>query len=177
MADCVCVEGFYRFDSHSATCALCPTGAKCPNDGTEITTLEIINGFWRTSNATKDLHKCPNDALCAGNGAPGTACAPGLNASVAYCAQCDNFPNDYLDLSSGECHSCADSRELAGYLALGAVGLALLTCLAYCRGWHQTPRATVLSHRTRLASARASLTSKLKLGLSFYQVVAVLEPV
>jgi len=134
---------------------------------TTIETLIGDSGFWRHSLSTKEFYKCKNKALCLG-----TSCAEGYDGVL--CEVCVD-KNKYFDYLDGKCADCPYFSRLAivaGILAGSAVVIFLVNAVRqsfpdfdYCLG------------KFSYLFTRISLQAKLKVTISFYQIVTTLKPI
>eukprot|EP00966_Prymnesium_polylepis_P025272 582985-Prymnesium_polylepis.1 len=183
VADCGCVSGFYRSGPESAVCHPCPSGARCDRD-TQTPTLLLKPGYWRVPasaggclNVSADVRQCPVSKTCRGTLDASGPCFPGVDPRVPYCSHCVHR-DEYLDIGSGDCTSCAGPR--IALLAYGVtsvlLGLCTLLFAHYAPAvWQQ--RLTQGVSYARSTALRASLSAKLKQALTYYQVVAHLHTV
>lgn len=186
MADCRCVNGYYRRNTSSDDCRIFPPGAANSSVYAEapdtIENIRLKSGHWRAANTTDDVRSCPKKKTCTGDvgRALGDYCntnSTGIDPAVPYCTHCLQHPEYYLDLGSGTCKPCAGSRyALLGYmLAICAVcfSMLLLRCVARMH-WQ---RLVAYYQYGKVVVRRLSPTAKFKTAQSFYQIVTHLHGV
>ena len=150
------------------------------SSGGNITTLNLAPGWWRLSVWTTDVRKCTGDARY-------SACLGGTLPANASCANHQRGPlcrvcrsGHYLQ--QGLCHPCPDlssriaTRGIPILLGVTIVGASVFVLLQFRE---RLPRA-LLPLSTALRGvvhsiAALGLQPKLKVVVSFYQVVSVLD--
>ena len=194
----LCSVGFYLYNIRlqpekdgTDACLPCPAGAIC-EEGSTIETIRLLSGWWRLSSRTTDLRKChggsdSNDTSvdeargCLGGGTVG-ACVD-QNQTGPECRVC-SLTNEYYD-GDGRCLRCPDlgSRVLRalGWVLGAALLLTLLSvplvsirrvpsvCLPAANAYRGFVRGMM-----RFAKS-IDLQPKLKVVISFYQVVIILD--
>ena len=178
-------------------CAPCPRHATCSSPGTTLASLGVPSGYWRASNLTAVLYRCDSaSGAClgsegnptssrrldaAGDGAtaaePPSYCKPGHTGPLCeLCIEEEHYLND------GECKVCPAVRwRVIIGLVVGASlgGIALLAvaygAVRYARQQERSGRPGCMNRmRTwAFAVARAGIVVKLKVAISFYQVMSV----
>ena len=190
-----CGDGFYLAAdpvpksalSHNPSkyCKECPSNAICISN-TSIQTLSINPGFWRDSNKTSKLYRCPDTNLCEGSAASNLYkcsintemcevsavfgespyCKSGFKGPL--CQSCENA-NEYFRDSRDTCERCPPVSTFILTLILVItliIGIAFLVRIAV---------RSMPMIGTRISSF--NLRAKLKIIISFYQVVSSLEVV
>ena len=91
--DCSCPAQTYRSPIHNTSyrappntslafeCRPSPAGVDSSSNGTQLETLQLLNGYWRISRSSSDMRRCPdaergNASACLGGS--GEPCAEGL---------------------------------------------------------------------------------------------------
>jgi len=149
-------------------CLPCPDNAIC-NRNTTIETIEGIAGFWRDSNQTEEFYKCSNiTEICLG----GTSCAKGY--SGVLCEVCKD-KNEYFNSSEGECTECPQFARL-GYFGI-AVGVFCILFFIAKNNMHRYARIRCFFARAYCISTIIGLQAKIKILVSFYQVVVTIQPI
>ena len=181
VAECVCMDTYYRTNTSNDVCIPCPVGAVCEG-GAELATLRLLPGYWRTPlTPTNDIRKCPNNATCTGGGSNVSYCSPGVDPAVPYCSRCRDYPNSHLDLGPPpSCVKCKSawvsmSSAVGGLLVVAASGLlAWRTGSTRVRSTVQARvgRGVVLGKRVK-----RYIVAKIKQALGFYQIVTHLHEV
>ena len=111
--NCTCTRGYYLLLSQGGestlegSCVPCPAGTDCYEDGTELATLNLKEGYWRTSERSKEILSCPIEE----------ACSPhiGKNGSFSPCAENHQGPLctlcvDGFARSGDSCVICSGSE-------------------------------------------------------------------
>ncbi len=175
---CKCAATLH-YDDATGGCEPCPQGAACDDIGTEVATLNVRRGFWRPGNASADISQCPQRGLCAGGLASvarydrfdDSTCARGRGLSGAFCLLCMHKESAFFDVTWQRCRECRDVS--ISWLLLFVV--LILLAIPFGCVW-ASPRARGVAQLVRRAAARASLQVKLRITISFYQIVAKLGP-
>ncbi|KAL1524680.1 hypothetical protein AB1Y20_019566 [Prymnesium parvum] len=182
----VCAAGRYLptgLTVSSDSCKACPDFATCPLNST-LETLHTQAGYWRLSPLTSRIYKCnlhdselpnDNDTACVG-GAPG-ACARGHAGPLCKICLEDNY---YFKDSS--CVECPDAGTGFGVLAFILATIFSIPGLLYCLHEQTNPKYVRVSaplrklvHEAKSYMKDVGLVPKLKLFLTFVQVLATLE--
>jgi hypothetical protein len=185
IADCHCTNGYFRFNKSLGGCHLFPPGAANESYYTTppdtLDRIRVKPGYWRLSLLSSDIRPCPVliGQPCRGDLLPsqlGDYCATkvtGISPMAPYCSYCMHHPAEYLDPVNVVCRSCAASR-ITGVVTLACVlVIAILTWYIF-RVSHRLVR---LAHTLRVASKRASVVARLKMAMTFYQIVTNLDGV
>ena len=167
------------------TCHSCISGTACTEPATTLASLPLQAGFWRVSTSSLDVRRCPAAATAVQNGSSGLSsgchggaanpCKPSLARGAweesPFCLVCNVTDGSrYYDDATATCLECgghelgATARAAAALLAAAAV----LACLAAAL---RRVRRAVRLWRHVLRPLQRRLAVKLKLLLSFYQVV------
>ena len=167
------------------TCHSCISGTACTEPATTLASLPLQAGFWRVSTSSLDVRRCPAAATAVQNGSSGLSsgchggaanpCKPSLARGAweesPFCLVCNVTDGSrYYDDATSTCLECgghelgATARAAAALLAAAAV----LACLAAAL---RRVRRAVRLWRHVLRPLQRRLAVKLKLLLSFYQVV------
>lgn len=186
--ECQCLIGY--FDTMAGTnseplCKPCPRGMVCTN-GTRLSTLAVQPSWWRPAANFADAGRCLVHAACTGGEltSPSSTCGSGL--AGPYCAQCEEL-GSYFDEAAAQCRVCAGggSWAVVALLLITIAALALsprfrhnLATLRVCADasgkfkclpWWQKQGAQF--RRVLAALRHADWPIKLKIGVSFYQVI------
>lgn len=149
--DCICEGGYFmdQVDGENM-CVPCLDGATCYL-GSDISTLQVDSGKWRSSQQSKYIIDCPVSAACKGGSIPSSAgnasalCAEGYTGIL--CGVCeDGYKID--PLGNGMCEKCdedgSDSMSKVGMWVVFSLAIAVLFV---GREWMHAPP---------IAAARAS---------------------
>ena len=174
---CMCDTNFYLDPLVSnGTCTPCPTGTQCDNPGTTLSSLPVIDAYWKPSNMSVIAKPCPFRSTCSSGSTPtkrynvsSTAtCTPGKGVAGVYCMLCAK-PGHYFDQGKEACNSCADESGRV-LLFIGGI-LLLIVALGFIARYHVLARAglSVVWHTIVVAAHRVSLRTKVKISISYYQ--------
>ena len=177
---CVCIEQYYR-RSVDAPCAPCPPHASCNGLNHTSATLVALPGHWRPGRHSNDIRKCPYADVCAGGVATAmrydrhdsSTCTPDRGVTGAFCQLCATPHTHYFDAHNARCLGCDEvaSHVPALLLATAIVLTALSLCSLYRARHGRLGSSTSLVRRLDVYAARLSFRPKLRIALSFYQVV------
>ena len=186
---CVC-DSTYYFDHYgnnsNGTCMPCPTGSgPCPA-GTTLETLPVKDRYWRASYLSNVSKPCPHRSTCANGSMPNArydravdaTCTPGRGLTGVYCLLCAES-DAYFDanLTLEACRPCSDeAAQLLAFLGIAAFVLIALALAARARLLSRMGFA-VEWHRLTIAARQISLQTKVKITISFYQIVTQLDRV
>ena len=179
------------FKSPTEYCWTCPSDAVCPV-GTTLETLVLPPGHWRASPNSTILYPCRNfgggdssgEVRCAGGALAGTNgdgyCAPEFTGPE--CQLCAD-ENQYL-VNGDNCVDCpARGRKFLGPLLLWlgfCVAVGVAAYLYKKQSWRERryigPPLRLTDRMVALHSL-LGMQAKLKLLLSFYQVVTVIPSI
>ena len=195
----ICMAGYYLndpaaepddiFQNPTGFCPLCPTDADCSESGTTVETLGVPKGFWRASKRTAKIYPCnltTDRHACSGSeeylGDASGAETPGFGCDEGYmgplCEWCVN-DTQYFDKNKG-CVDCPSARVRFGQLAAiccASAATALLVFLALTRTQVWRRFGARVASRLALIESRVGFQPKLKILVSFYQVVSNLGPI
>ena len=180
---CICSEAYFLFPGHgntsSAECRSCPTGTSCSKAGTTLQSLPVVGGFWKPSYLSVVAKACPYPAACSNGSMPnayydaeaGATCTGGRGVSGVYCLLC-SAPNHYFDTGRARCRPCTDEFTRI-VLFLGAVVVILSGLVLSVRF---ATRRNLLGfgsrwHRVVAAGQQVSLQTKIKICVSYYQII------
>lgn len=165
--ECVCSPGLYMVDESEGRldeenepfvgCAVCPEGTECPNYGTTVETLTVLDEYWRLESGTTHVAECPTPKYCY-TGVNGSHPIMGghtrtddeVNDATGpdectdeetgeycichhtgpYCDVCTGEPGDKFKGLDGYCRSCAETRPASIVAVLIVFFLALFICTA-----------------------------------------------
>ena len=194
VSDCVCAELYYDGGFNSSVgpdCNECPLGSKCDAAGTTIATLELLPGYWRPGLNATELFRCPDasDRSSGCRGGIGDPCKPSLRGP--FCTLC---VDDSLYYDDSECKACDAESLLSSSNVVLVVFLSMLLLsvivivvtnsrsghgsrrrIAQAGGVHgvkrEARRMLRRLHHLQIAASRISLSVKMRLVISFFQVV------
>ncbi|KAL3921676.1 MAG: hypothetical protein SGPRY_004821, partial [Prymnesium sp.] len=183
----LCAAGYYRAHPHlpATECASCSSfnGLSCPLNAT-VERLEALPGWWRLSPHSTKAYKCDEEGgialSCAGGGVGDLSCA--ANHSGPLCSLCV-LPDQFFDSQQGVCLDCPDSRSpTAAIVSIFVLG-PLLAAMLYSillrpveQGMSSVHRLLLhWVHALKQHATRIGLTMKLKVLLTFAQIVATLD--
>ena len=186
---CVCEKGFIA-DSLAATltCLPCPPNALCGGLNTTSANIALELDHWRPSQQTIHPQPCPRRGLCA-NGVNGSTvgttydrfsdatCAPGRGVAGAYCLLCMEPSTHYFSAAANECQPCTDTDTVFGVVTLCAAVVLIIGAVLLTHHWFVQPQLGSMAQRIRTYAARISLRAKLRILISFAQIVSQLESV
>jgi len=180
LAGCICERQFYavvvplRNADNTEQCLPCPPFMTCDAENTTLQTLTVDSRYWRPGSASAVAKLCPSPFTCTGGSMASTVqydpssnatCAPGRGTRGAYCTLCIDPTSHFFDEQASRCKACTALETMA------AVALMLLVATAVSvLYWRRRERLAVFA-------ARVSLRAKLRIIISFYQVVAQLDSV
>lgn len=167
----------------SLACAPCPQHLLCNQLNTTLVKIELVERFWRPGYETTIARPCRYASTCVGglvsnaryNRFDDSACAPGRGLGGAYCLLCTEPTTHYFDEYAHRCIPCETTLGGAITVLVLVPALILLAIAAYTnlRG----PRLTSLVRRLELHATRLTFRPKLRIAVSFVQVVTQLERV
>ncbi|KAL1503142.1 hypothetical protein AB1Y20_011204 [Prymnesium parvum] len=183
----VCAPGYFLepgYTASSASCNPCPKGAVC-GWNTTLATLGVQRGFWRLSPLTSTVYECQgekalnltNATACKGGQSGDDVCAPGHSGPLCQvCLRENQYFND------GFCEECpTPGAELVVIVMLIFVASVFVGTLFFLHA-QQHPKYDRFSvplrklvHYTLTWLKSLGLVPKLKLALSFAQIVAALD--
>ena len=183
MAECVC-GATYLTDplADGVRCADCPLNLQCFEPGTTLPDLVVDAGHWRPGFGTTVARPCPHRAVCANGTSPSAVydrssdatCVAGRGVGGAYCLLCMEPATHYFDAAAERCLPCA---ETAGGAVALLVALALaLAGVTLVRGRLSTQLGSTWRW-WRAHATRVSFRAKLRVVISFTQIVTQLESV
>jgi len=181
----LCAAGRYLAfgqTASAANCILCPPGAFCETN-TTVETLKILHGYWRLTTLTSKISACAKTAsagdppACKGGTAGAATCA--ANHTGPLCEVC---LQDHQYFNDGACRNCPPADN--GIIVAVAVLLSLLLPVGIFifvyqqhspKLWWISVPLRVGMHRAQILMSKFGLVPKVKLLLSFAQVVASLD--
>ncbi|KAL1512046.1 hypothetical protein AB1Y20_005320 [Prymnesium parvum] len=180
----VCAPGRYLRSGYTVStdgCGECPSGAECPWNST-LATLAVKPGYWRLSTLTTRIYACvsagANRTSCAGGTESDSLCAPGHDGPL--CEVC--LDNNY-HFEDGYCKRCPNATIGVVVLTLVCLLLFILSGTLYFvheQTWSDRLAHYSASFRQRVHASRefvvtVGLIPKIKLALTFTQVISALE--
>eukprot|EP00966_Prymnesium_polylepis_P212272 4917133-Prymnesium_polylepis.1 len=165
-------------------CSLCLHGADCAfsDFGPSLAELRVLEGFWRLSPSSPRLYRCQtgeNTSACQGGIAGASICREGHAGPL--CQVC-LASSQYFEAGTGVCEVCPEAGDTVA-IAIG-VTLVLLTCGGLLYFLHEqhaenfdfvgVPLRSCV-HHTRMGLRESGVMAKVKLALTFVQVIAALD--
>ena len=115
MSICGCGHGRYHpvcphqdgyFRTSKEDCRTCPVGAKC-EAFTNVTTIKLDPGYWRTSTSSSNVLRCRYSDLCIGedqcrSGHQGPycrVCAPNYYRPAVLCTRCQTGTSSWVSVA------------------------------------------------------------------------------
>ena len=146
-------------------CLECPANAVCGTNTTIATMKANTPNFWRLSNSTAKFYKCRSNG-CQG----GTICAKGY--AGVQCEICTG-EREYFK-ASGECANCSFLKfgSRAGVLSFCILCLLIGKVVS-----DNSPKIECLLADISNFLTSVSLQAKLKIIISFFQVIIMLPPI
>ena len=179
-AGCVCEHHHFNIQSPPHVhCKHCGAHTQCPQKNTTLRTITVDKHAWRPGYGSTDVKLCPHEQVCAGGTTPDNArydrssaatCAPGRGLTGAYCSLCVDRTTHFFEAATASCTACSDSQAYA--IAILVVAIGALT--AAWVGWRRF-RAT--RHLLAAYTKRVSFWAKLRITVSFFQIVTQLDSV
>jgi hypothetical protein len=181
-------------------CVACGVGINCTLGGSKLSTLALLPGFWRTSNASLDLRRCPDagsncsitgQATCAfstsgcrgGRGESATHyCSPGLTGPLCRLCSPANGSSELVYYSPATTSEVASCRRCGRLLNSTAVtSTILLAVLLGVLGLLVTLWRCCTTRRTRVQAKRilrkTRPETKFKILYGFYQILSKIDEV
>jgi len=148
-------------------CKPCPLNAKCPMN-TTIETLIVKSGFWRDSLKTSTLYECEFDACL------GSKCQEGHKGPL--CQVCTSS-TEYFNHFIGECIDCPSSTRVFVTVTIIFAVIALLIALVQLAIRYSSSLRKRCNYIHSVLSDRVQLQTKIKLCVSFFQIIGNIQPV
>ena len=181
----MCAEGYYRESAaigvSTATCLPCPRGAHCDVNST-LQTFSLLEGFWRLETTSPEPLECDDvDKVAEGSRSVCLAGSAKGNCSFGHagplCTVCTE-DDHYFDEAANICKDCPGVGGVSGMY--GGILAALLVLCAFLWVVLARPPPCLEPLKKLLISLYLYLRSlglqpKLKMALSFYQVVTVMD--
>jgi len=147
-------------------CLPCPVNANCDRN-TTIKTMKGNRGFWHNSLDSQKYYACENDEVC-----EGAKCAEGYEGVL--CELCIDEIK-YFNRIDGKCMECPHLSRLvipAGIIAVTAIFTfgAHVAAANFPSFGHIVPRSVALL-------SNINLQTKMKITISFFQVISSLQDV
>lgn len=149
-----------------------------------LATLPVKPSYWKPGFLSVDAKPCPIRATCANGSTPNAhydtasnaTCAPGRGVAGVYCLLCADRGH-YFDADLASCRPCAE--ETAKVLLFVSGLIALICVMALVARHHDRVRAMCVTtcHTLELTARRMSLTTKLKISISYYQIITQIDRV
>jgi len=170
------------FETPDKYCKSCPDNVNCTTANTAIDTLQIFPNFWRSSIYTSTTYPCTYDGICLGvddaaiyqtsNIDTIPQCIDGHSGPL--CEVCVEEEN-YLDTRTGRCSKCPSLTKLA-IVPTVLIVICVLAVIGYATGTHFPFFRYYANIMINLIS-RLNLQAKIKIIISFFQIVNALESV
>ena len=187
-AGCVCQAGFLTRatrDSAKLQCDSCPAHLRCLEPNTTLVDLIVNPDYWRPSFRTTTARRCRHSRVCVGGIVPSAeyerssmtaaaTCAISRGVTGPFCELCLRPETHVFDSSTQRCRSCSETA--GGGIALVAA-LAVLVLLAVAKRRRLEVLATSLAHRVSVNLPRISFRARLRMVVSFAQIVSQIEDV
>jgi len=181
----MCAEGYYRESAaiavSTAACLPCPRGARCRVNST-LQTFGLLEGYWRLETTSPEPLACDDvdkitegsRSVCQAGSAKGNCTFGHAGPLCSVCTEDDH----YFDEGDNICKDCPGAGGVSGIYAGIFVGL-LLTGAFLWMVLTRPPRCLEplqkLLVSLSLYLGSLGLQPKLKMALSFYQVVTVMD--
>ena len=175
---CECSADFFRLNT---TCLRCPAGSDCMGIGTTLHSLAVQTSHWKPSFLSLDAKLCPYDT-CA-NGSPpemrydegsNATCVANKGVAGVYCMLCTQSAH-YFSTANAECKSCGREVTLLSLFTFSILlAVGVIWFILHMR-FHSVLHRSV--QRLRLASKHASFLTKVKITVSYYQIITQLDRV
>jgi len=163
-------------------------GIYCADD-TTVASMAVTRGFWRASFKTKQTYPCEKRdggrwTPCLGSrntsqrrqlaeNEQGMLCAEGYGGPKCEMCLEDQY---YFAERDAKCHKCGEVWRTLGWVLTAIAAATTLTAamlaIALRMGWLAYASIWAAMHRARANWTQAGMQPKLKLIISFYQVVA-----
>lgn len=124
--------------------------------------MKVDDGYWRDSTNTTKLYKC-KWGLCISNSS--NYCREGYTGPL--CEECSQS-SQYFDSGSGSCKEC-NSKNLVVTMVFILLGICIVMALSFLL---KTKMSNILN-----ISSKLNLHVKLKIFVTFYQILSSLESV
>ncbi|CAN0056334.1 unnamed protein product, partial [Scytosiphon promiscuus] len=125
--ECELEEGASVVDEDSVpTCEVVPEGSQTTTRGNTVETLEILPGFYRSSETSLDIRECFHEQACAGGEIVGEYCSEGY--SGPYCAVCTA---GYSPGYAHTCKSCLGDSKRRALGIIASIATVALVALAF----------------------------------------------
>ncbi|GMI00735.1 hypothetical protein TrVE_jg11097 [Triparma verrucosa] len=123
--ECVCQQGYYVGEDANKALPV-PDGVSPNTAGMTIETLDILPGFWRTSNGSTEVLSCLNEEHCKGGNNTADLCSEGYTGPL--CAVC---ASGFAATGNGELLVCNECTGASIFTVLGvlAVVFVLITAI------------------------------------------------
>ena len=178
---CVCETSYYLAGKD---CLPCPTGALCTQPGITLRSLPVDATYWKPGYLSNVTKPCPRASTCASgtvsdshyNHTSASTCAPGRGVAGVYCLLCAQA-GYYFDDDAERCKPC--SEEVSRVLLFLVGVLVIVSAIAAAVHYRVGARLGCLAtwHRLAIAAHRVSLVTKLKICISYYQILTQLDRV
>jgi hypothetical protein len=174
---CFADAGFYKLSSTAFP--RCFDGVRCASPNATLASLVPTPNYWRPSAIATEAKPCPYSGTCLGGVAEANFSSDGSATCLApleggFCTLCADAAM-YHDSVDGRCKRCATSLGWSGAAIALIVGVGLLARLAIRRN----PAVALGYARARAwlrtTSRRTGLECKLRMCISYYQVVTQLS--
>ena len=175
-SSCICRLGFLSNPNPSEdepSCIGFPPFLTSDIRNTTMDNLALNRSFWRPGYSSKTAKPCPIARLCEGgkrdlpfyNRYDDSTCAPGKGVSGAYCSLCLQ-PEKYYDTFADKCVHCDGINT-----AVGTTGIIALLCVVVFVALAPLPKLHEIRRGFKSLAGRTGLRSKLRIAISFTQVV------
>ena len=178
---CVCETSYYLTGT---ACLPCPAGALCTQPGLTLRSLPVEATYWKPGYRSNVTKPCPRASTCAHgtvsdahyNHTSASTCAPGRGVAGVYCLLCAQT-GYYFDDDAERCKPC--SEEVSRVLLFLTGVVVVISAIAAVVHYRVGARMGFLAawHRLLIAVRRVSLVTKLKICISYYQILTQLNRV
>ena len=156
--ECVCQQGYYVGEDANKALPV-PDGVSPNTAGMTIETLDILPGFWRTSNGSTEVLSCLNEEHCKGGNNTADLCSEGYNGPL--CAVC---ASGFAATGNGEllvCNECTGASifTVVGVLAVVFVLITAILIFFFKGTSERTPPPSKRGRLPYLKSTRTSLAA------------------
>ena len=180
--ECVCQQGYYVGEDANKALPV-PNGVSPNTAGMTTETLDVLPGFWSTSNSSVEILPCLNSKHCMGGNKTTDFCANGYSGPL--CAVC---ASGYAATGSGEILTCTECTGQAVTTVIAGLALVflLLALLLLCvfKSTGEKTRETFQSQTRRTSRAMTNISGRIhkvapvaKIVTAYFQVAGGLSMV
>ena len=119
--ECVSQPGFYKSPTADEAISV-PEGVSANSSAMTLYTLELLEGYYRTTSNSTQILPCLNEAHCAGGSDPSSYCADGHEGPL--CAVC---ASGFAAIGAGEAMACYEcTANTSAFVIIGIVAMILV---------------------------------------------------